>query len=117
MGFYTNYIRLCRERGISSSAAAVEIGLNKSVVTRWKSGGMPSNESLLVIAKYFDVTVEELMANGEEKEKTANPTVDGLSDYDIKMLAWFHSLAPEQRKAILTLGGAPAELAEVLDRE
>ena len=70
---------------------------------------------LLVLAAELGTSPEYL--TGQTDEKTANPVVDGLSDYDIKMLAWFHSLAPEQRKAILTLGGAPAELAEAPDRE
>ena len=54
---------------------------------------------------------------GEENEKTASPTTDGLSEYDIKALAWFHSLSPEKRKAILSLADGPEELAELPDCE
>lgn len=114
--FYDRFHELCIERGISVTKATEEIGLARSIGTKWKNtGATPNGTTLEKIAAYFGVSVADLL--GEEKEKTANPVVDGLSDYDIKMLAWFHSLAPEQRKAILTLGGAPAELAEVLDRE
>jgi hypothetical protein len=70
-------------------------------------------DKLIPLAKALNVDPAYLLGI----EKTANPVVDGLSDYDIKMLAWFHSLAPEQRKAILTLGGAPAELVEAPDHE
>lgn len=114
--FYEKFEMLCKDRKITPSRAVQEMGFSRALAAKWKhTGDTPRADTLTVIAKYFGVSVADLL--GEEKEKTANPVVDGLSDYDIKMLAWFHSLAPEQRKAILTLGGAPAELAEAPDHE
>lgn len=69
--FYTNYIRLCAERGISPSAAALEIGIRKSNVTYWKSGrNKPSDITLSKIAAYFGVTVDEL--NSEDEVATVS---------------------------------------------
>lgn len=64
--FYNNYICLCTEKGISPSAAAIEIGLRKSNVTYWKSNrNNPSDATLQKIADYFGVTVDFL--KGEEQ--------------------------------------------------
>lgn len=37
--FYENYLRLCNSVKKSPSAVALEVGLKKSSVTRWKAGG------------------------------------------------------------------------------
>ena len=100
--FYDKYIRLCAEKGISPSAAAVEIGLRKSNVTYWKNGrNNPTDATLLKIADYFGVTVEYLKT-GEEKA----PTQTGeRSDDELTMqiLEALKNADREQREAILTL--------------
>lgn len=100
--FYDKYIRLCAEKGISPSAAAVEIGLRKSNVTYWKNGrNNPTDATLLKIADYFGVTVEYLKT-GEEKA----PTQTGeRSDDELTMqiLEALKNAGREQREAILTL--------------
>lgn len=70
-----------------------------------------------ILADECGVTVEYLNDISDKNEKTASPTTDGLSEYDIKALAWFHSLSPEKRKAILSLADGPEELAELPDCE
>lgn len=66
MAFYDNYIRLCAEKGVSPSGAAIEIGLKKSNVTYWKNNrSKPSDVTLAKIADYFSVTVDELTSDAE----------------------------------------------------
>lgn len=64
--FYDNFLRLCNKKGISPTAAVVEMGFQKSVASRWKQS-IPTDANKLKIAEYFGVTVEELMASNEEK--------------------------------------------------
>lgn len=116
--FYDNYVRLCNATGRSPSAVAVEIGIAKPTVSRWKTGSVPNYATLMKVADYFGVTVAELTAEDlPDIAKAADPEASGLSEYDIKALEWFHSLSPENRRAILTVTGGPAELAEAPDRE
>ena len=75
--FYDNYIRLCNSVNKTPSAAAVEMGISKPSVNRWKNGSYPTDATLQRIANYFGVTVDEL-SNGIIKEKTALP--DGVTD-------------------------------------
>lgn len=117
--FYNNYIRLCNNTGKTPSRVALEIGLSKTAVHSWKKrGSVPTDATLKKIADYFDITVDELTGEATlDIAKAADPEASGLSEYDIKALEWFHSLSPENRRAILTVTGGPAELAEAPDRE
>ena len=80
--FYENYVRLCNSLKKTPSAVALEIGIAKPTVTRWKNGSFPNSATLYKIADFFGVTVEELIS--EQKE---TPTLlaesepfDGYSD-------------------------------------
>jgi len=42
-----------------------EIGLSKSLVTRWKSGKGVTDSTAQQIAEYFGVTLDELLGNEE----------------------------------------------------
>lgn len=77
--FYDNFLKLCNQRGISPTAAVVEMGFQKSVVTRWKKS-IPTDANKLKIAQYFGITVDELMH--EQKEKPAERA--SISRKDIK---------------------------------
>ncbi len=97
LSFYNKYIRLCTEKGISPSAAAIEIGIRKSNVTYWKSNrSNPSDVTLQKIADYFGVTVEYLKGNTEKQEtqdeeitQIVSPAIGGSSEFKqavIKMI-------------------------------
>lgn len=66
--FYDIYSKLCDSRGISKGKAAEEIGISGATVTKWKqTGRTPSGATLARIAKYFDVSVSELLEQGEKE--------------------------------------------------
>lgn len=75
LSFYCNFINLCNQVRISPSAAAVKMGFQKSVVTRWSRGSIPTKANQMKIAAFFGVTVDELMnsqlSSSKEKEPTA----------------------------------------------
>lgn len=72
--FYDNYIRLCNSVNKTPSAVAIEMGISKTSVNRWKNGSYPTDATMQRIANYFDVTIDELKGR-ELKENTA--LVDG----------------------------------------
>ena len=71
--FYDNYVRLCNSVHKSPSAVAIEIGIAKPTVSRWKSGSTPNHATAVKVADYFGVSVSELTA--EKKEKS--PSITG----------------------------------------
>ena len=81
--FYDKYAQLCKQRGVSMSAAAVEAGLSKSLVTKWKTNkvDVPSPDVLKKLSSYFGMPVSELLGEGEISTKKEQPTEnDGLSE-------------------------------------
>lgn len=104
MCFYENYVLLCNKIGKTPSAVAVEIGLSKPAVNRWKNGGRPTDATIRKVASYFGVDVSEMMApllpderNSIGIEQTKKPTdqkVSGLTD------AGYELLTPEHRQMI-----------------
>lgn len=94
--FYNNYVRLCAEKNMSPSAAALAIGIKKSNVTYWKSGrNNPSDVTLAKIANYFGVTVEELMGEGIKKDPIRE---DGAEDSETAELREIWSSADEDER-------------------
>jgi transcriptional regulator with XRE-family HTH domain len=65
------------------SAAALEAGLSKSLVTKWKTNkvDVPSPDVLKKLSVYFGMPVSELLGEEENGEKKEQPTeYDGLSE-------------------------------------
>ena len=98
--FYDKYAHICKQRGISMSAAAQEAGLSKSLVTKWKVNKVevPSPDVLKKLSTYFNIPVSELLEeeiNYEQKEK---PTVndDGLSEAKRKLIEKIKKLPEDQ---------------------
>lgn len=109
--FWRNYVDLCEAVGKAPNAVAAEVGIKSSgTVTGWRNGAMPRASVLSKIAEYFGISVRDLV--GEQKEKPIPEDEDGLSEKDVRLIAWFRSLPPEKRKAILMLGEAPEGLDE-----
>lgn len=97
MAFYENYLKLCEKAGKTPSAAALEMGLSKPTVNRWKNGGGATDATALKVASYFGVTVDEL--TGEEQKEKPN-TLDGIE---------LEKLSPARRALLEALDGMDDE--------
>lgn len=87
--FYDRFVDLCKKKSVSPSRAALDAGISKSLVTKWKNNQteLPSPDVLNKLSKYFEISIFELL--GEEFEN--KPTESGkncLTDRDI-MFALF----------------------------
>lgn len=60
--FFKKYLSLCKEKGISPTRAAEEMGISRNLPTKWKrTGGTPSVGTVRVIAEYFGVPITEVI--------------------------------------------------------
>ena len=61
--FYDTFVFLCKQKGLSPSKAAMDAGISKSLVTKWKTIGteVPSPEVLKKLSNYFGVTPDYLL--------------------------------------------------------
>ncbi len=97
MAFYDNYLHLCENAGKTPSGAALEMGLSKPTVNRWKKGGGLTDATALKVAAYFGVTVAEL--KGEDQKEKPN-TLDGIE---------LEKLSPARRALLEALDGMEDE--------
>ena len=117
--FSDNYIRLCKEKGVGVTVASQEIGYSANSGKKWSEGSVPRKTTLLKIAEYFGVTVDELMEGqptmsyGDttlvEMKEAATNDGDGLSDKELLLLSIFNSLPEDRQWAILRQAQAEAQ--------
>lgn len=108
--FYDNFIYLCRQKEISPSAAAIQAGLSKSSVSKWKSGVLPGAAALQKLSNYFNVNVDVLLGGiiaddflYSPVQKTFNIPVDkeDFDDEESDLLLMFRSLSGSGRERLL----------------
>lgn len=72
------------------------MNFSRNAAQKWGSFN-PSADALQKIAKYFEITVDELLNIGkEDNEKTAIQTDDG-SENEIEFIKLFQLLSPEEQ--------------------
>lgn len=70
---------MCNRLGKSPSAVALEIGLSKTAVHKWKNGGFPTDATASKIASYFNVSITYLLGLEEaEQEEKKNDTITDI---------------------------------------
>lgn len=68
MSFYEKFVSLCEKKGVKPGRAASDCGINRSNVTSWKNNGYtPRGEVLQRLAVYFEVPVDQLLGDTENK--------------------------------------------------
>ena len=97
MEFNEKLQELRKQRGLTQEELAEKLYVSRTAISKWESGrGYPNIESLKAIAKFFSVTVDELLSSGEvltiaeednkRKEKHFYDLICGLLDLCIAML-------------------------------
>ena len=102
--FYDKYAQICKQRGISMSAAAMEAGLSKSLVTKWKVNKVevPSPDVLKKLSAYFNIPVSELLGEEEMDIKKEQPTEYGeLSDKLVELIDHVKDLPEDKIQMLL----------------
>ena len=101
--FYDKFVKICNARGISPSRAAIEAGLSKSTVTKWKTtpSAEPTGSALRKLSEYFGISISELLA-GETKK---TPTVSGertvdLSEVDYAFYGDYKELSEAEQETL-----------------
>lgn len=97
MEFNDKLQELRKQRGLTQEQLAEKLYVSRTAVSKWESGrGYPSIDSLKEIAKFFSVTVDELLSCGEiitiaqqennQRKNHLNNIVYGLLDLSCILL-------------------------------
>lgn len=103
--FYDKFARICKEHGVSPSKAAIDAGLSKSTVTKWKTtpDAQPTGTAIKKLSAYFSIPISELL--GEEEQKNNPPSRIEPTEREARILEALRSKSPAEQKALLTLLG------------
>ena len=89
--------QLRKHKGITQEELAQALYVSRTAVSKWESGrGYPNIDSLKAIAKYFGITIDELLsgeqlltiaeADSRQKERRLKNRVFGLLDLSVAMI-------------------------------
>lgn len=78
--FWDRLVQLCADRGISPSAAAFQIGLQRAAAAQWKKGSQPTDTTLYKLATFFDVPVSYFYEAGDTKKDQPVTGSDELAE-------------------------------------
>ena len=102
--FYDKFVQICNDRGISPSRAAIEAGLSKSTVTKWKNtpDAEPTGAALKKLSDYFHISIAELL---DDNVQTKRPTVSSepeidMSEVDVAFYGDYKELSEDDQKTI-----------------
>lgn len=98
---YNKFLELCDEKGISPSTAAAEMGISKSLLSKWKNRKQvyPSTKVLEKMTNYFGVDAIELIGTD-----TYNESFDVVLGRRIKNLRKAAGLTQSELANILEIG-------------
>lgn len=99
--FKENFVRICAEKGLSPTAVCTAIGLSNSTYSQWSKDSIPRKTTLLKLAEYLDVSVEELVANPNQNEKNLPSPAQSLNETEAELVKAFRAAAPETQDAVL----------------
>ena len=106
MEFNEKIQELRKQKGLTQEELAVSLYVSRTAISKWESGrGYPNIESLKDIAKFFSVTVDELLSTDEvltiaeedsrRKEKHFRDLMYGLLDICIALLLFLPFFAED----------------------
>ena len=101
--FWKRFVFLCAEINTAPNAVCKELGFSKATATHWKlDRSIPNDLSKKALAKYFNVSVEYLM--GETEERAPKPSDQPkLSEGEKKLLELFRRVPLENQDAVLQM--------------
>ncbi len=89
--FYDRFLYLCKMKDISPSRAALEAGISKSLVTKWRTNKVetPSPDVIKKLARYFNLSVSDLLDEDVQNKKAPTKTGErSVSDAELKFALW-----------------------------
>lgn len=75
--FWNRFIELCNTNNTTPTAVVTALSISGGSVTKWKNGSVPNSTTIHKLANYFDVSVDYLLGNTDQKEKPSSKDEGG----------------------------------------
>lgn len=117
--FYDRFVYLCKQKGVTPSRAALDAGISKSLVTKWKTNNVsdPSPEVLRKLATYFNLSLSELLGEDAEKAPTETGERDILDEVDVAFYGDYKELTEDDKETIRAMARVMRERREKMNQE
>ena len=104
--FYDKFLELCKKKGVKPTPAAIDAGISKSLVTKWRTMKIeiPSPEVLAKISQYFNGPISELLSEEElpeTEQKNISPSEQLLTEGEKELIELFRLIPEDQQKVFL----------------
>ena len=111
MEFNQKLQELRKQKGLTQEELAEQLYVSRTAISKWESGrGYPNIESLRAIAKFFSVTLDDLLSSDEvltiaeadnkQKEKLFCDLTYGLLDLCVALLLFLPFFANKTEEAV-----------------
>ena len=68
-----------KQAGMSQEQLAEKLGVSRQAVTKWETdAGIPDIENIMAISTLFDISIDELLSNERETQKTTEYLFESL---------------------------------------
>ena len=100
--FYERFVQLCEQRKIAPSRAAIEAGLSKSTVTKWKTtpDAKPTGAALDKLSAYFGISIAEVLGEETKNAPAVSGKGDVLDEVDVAFYGEFKELDENDKETV-----------------
>ena len=100
--FIQRLLNLINEKGISRKQFSEDVQINKNQLKRWEDvGTIPNRTTLIVIAQYFNVSVEYLLGETDERlQKEKSPARAGLKEKHWRLITAYERAEGPIKEAV-----------------
>lgn len=98
--FKKNFIRLCNKNNVAPTVVCQQIGLTSASYSKWTDESVPRKATLMKLADYFGVTVEDLLAEDPSRIEKA-PVYDERLEQDVARILELVAQLPEDKLAFV----------------
>ncbi|MBE6664048.1 MAG: helix-turn-helix transcriptional regulator [Ruminococcaceae bacterium] len=100
--FIQRLLNLINEKGISRKQFSEDVQINKNQLKRWEDvGTIPNRTTLIVIAQYFNVSVEYLLGETDERlQKEKSPAGAGLKEKHWRLITAYERAEGPIKEAV-----------------
>lgn len=106
-----NLRKIRKAKGMTMKQLGDAVGVSESMIGMIETDNRnPGFELMLKLAEELDCTIDDLINEKETLATESDEREDPVSEKDLRLLNWFHSLPLEKQKAILISQDAPEDL-------